>query len=439
MLLVYSHRITERVRYALDLHLRTLLGLEYDLTDNSEQYLGHQGPKFSYGPEALGDAPWFASHGLLFERGVKSQEIEIHDFRGTKMFFPVESGSALPFDVFAASFYMVTRYEEYLPFLKDEHGRFPASQSIAVQHGFLHQAVVNRWNLALKELLQEQFPELPFREKQFRFVPTYDIDIAWSYLHKGLVRTVGGYLKSVLSLNPGDFIQRTLTLVHLKKDPFYTYHYLKGWQERFGHHPIYFFLVGEFDEYDKNISITEPAFQTLIKHVADYADVGIHPSYGSNINPSKITSEKNGLEDILKRTVTQSRQHYLKLEFSRTYQRLLDLDIEDDYTLGYTSHAGFRAGICTPYYFYDLSMEMKTRLKLHPFTFMDSVFKYYRNLRPEELVDSARPYVEEVRKVGGTLYTLWHNNSFSNLFEWKGWRDPYKDLLAYIHSLDPEV
>lgn len=439
MLLVYSHKITERLRYILDLHIKNLLGSEYELTDNLDEFKAHEGPKFAYGPDPIKDVPWFRSHTLLFERGTREQEMDVEDFEESKMFFQVEAGGALPFDPFAASFYLTTRYEEYLPFVKDDHGRFPPTQSIAVKHDFMHQALVNRWNKRLKQILEKAYPSLQFQEHTFRFVPTYDIDIAWSYMHKGLVRTMGGYTKGLASLNVMDLVQRTLTLLWLKKDPFYTYHYLKGWQERFGHYPIYFFLVGEFDEYDKNIAITEPAFQTLIKHVADYADVGIHPSYASNAQPNKMIRERGSLEGILKRPVTKSRQHYLKLELPRTYQRLLDMDIEDDYTLGYTSHAGFRSGICTPYYFYDLSMEMKTSLKLHPFTLMDSVFKYYLQIRPDELVDKAKPLVEEVKNMGGTLYTLWHNNSLSNLFEWRGWRDPYKDLLTYIHSLDPAV
>jgi hypothetical protein len=43
----------------------------------------------------------------------------------------------LPFDPLAATFYLVSRYEEYLPFIPDEHGRFPAKQSFAFSNGFL--------------------------------------------------------------------------------------------------------------------------------------------------------------------------------------------------------------------------------------------------------------------------------------------------------------
>ena len=42
---------------------------------------------------------------------------------------------------------------------------------------------------------------------------------------------------------------------------------------------------------------------------------------------------------------------------------------------------GFRASICTPFYFYDLRIEeLSNKLKVHPFSVMDATFKYYLKL-----------------------------------------------------------
>ena len=40
------------------------------------------------------------------------------------------------FDVFSASFYLVSRYEEYLPYVKDMYERFQAENSLAYKHNF---------------------------------------------------------------------------------------------------------------------------------------------------------------------------------------------------------------------------------------------------------------------------------------------------------------
>src|SRR5579871_2656347 len=41
-------------------------------------------------------------------------------------------------DIFAASFYMLTRWEEVVIQQRDEHERFPAEQSLAFRYGFLN-------------------------------------------------------------------------------------------------------------------------------------------------------------------------------------------------------------------------------------------------------------------------------------------------------------
>lgn len=411
--------------------MRDLIGVEYSITDKIEEFQAYTGPKLQYGKEVEGGGLILGSSGLLFEKGLREQDCGYLEYDGKPALFPVDHG-ILPFDPFAASFYMVSRYEEYLPFNKDLHNRFPAGESIALKQKFLHKPVVNLWALTLKNLLNRKYPDLEFKKSTFRFIPTYDIDIAWSYMHKGLLRTMGGYARSLVKLNVTDMISRTATLFKMKQDPYFVYDYLKQLQDKYQLNPIYFFLLGDFDEFDKNISPSEPSFRKLIKDIADYAEIGIHPSYASNLDTGKVEKEMTDLEEISRFSVNKSRQHYLMLGFPDTYKNLIELGITDEYTLGYTSHCGFRAGICSPYYFYNLLLEIKTPLKLHPFAIMDSVFQYYLKLNPDEVLEQAKPVIDAVKEVDGTLYSLWHNSSLSEQFEWKGWRQPYESILEYI-------
>ena len=80
----------------------------------------------------------------------------------------------------------------------------------------------------------------------------------------------------------------------------------------------------------------------------------MHPSYFSLKDAAILKKEKLRLENIINTPVTFSRQHYLRLSIPETYQNLIDLDIEEDYTMGYAKTVGFRASTCTPFYFYDL-------------------------------------------------------------------------------------
>ena len=103
------------------------------------------------------------------------------------------------------------------------------------------------------------------------------------------------------------------------------------WIKQFCIKTIFFFLLGEYSTFDKNISPGNTNYKLLIKNIADYAEVGIHPSYFSMKNDLKIKKEKEILEGIVNFPIRRSRQHYLRIELPETYQNLVDLEIHEEY------------------------------------------------------------------------------------------------------------
>lgn len=430
MLLVYTPQVTNRVRYTFDLFLKELLGLVFQLTADQEVFQQHNGPKFSYGVSDASADLSFVAHPLLFERGIKDQNVSCASFDGLKIFFPIQDESSpLPFDPFAAGFYLVSRYEEYLPFDKDQHGRFPSEKSLAFRNGFLSIPLVNHYAIRVKKVLSEKLSGLTFHEKPYQFTPTYDIDSAYAYLNKGVIRNIGGFARSIYQGNLGELKERVQVLSHNRKDPFDSYDWLNEIHAEYKLNPVYFFLVGDYDEYDKNISINITEYQNLIKATADNAAVGIHPSYASNEDESKLPNEIKRMTDILRQDIRKSRQHFLRLEMPDTYERLLENDILEDYTMGFASQPGFRASICSPFYFYNLREETKTPLRIFPFTLMDATLQYYLNKSPNESMAIIAPLIEAAKAVNGHFISLWHNNTFSEDAEGKAWRNVYKEMI----------
>ena len=131
---------------------------------------------------------------------------------------------------------------------------------------------------------------------------------------------------------------------------------------------------------------------------------------------------------------TKSRQHFLKIQLPKTYRNLIEADIQDDYSMAYASHSGFRASTCTPFRFYDLDLELETDLRVHSFPLMEATYKYYKHQTPDQALELMKPVVDKVKAVNGILYTTWHNDSLSEHGEWKGWRKLYEQLLKYIHD-----
>ena len=98
------------------------------------------------------------AHPLLWETGTREQSIEMASWEELPVFFTVDKGSELTFDPFALVFYLVSRYEEYLPFQPDEHGRFPATASLAYRERFLDIPLVDLVGRKFRLWLAGQFP-----------------------------------------------------------------------------------------------------------------------------------------------------------------------------------------------------------------------------------------------------------------------------------------
>ncbi len=435
MLSIYLPKKNPRSRYIFKLIFSHYFGFkDYQLVYDLEEYLALDGPKFSYASKAVDEGLHFYSISLLEERGIKDHQINIGNYRETPTIFSHSNRSALPFDLFSAVFYMLSRYEEYLPHRRDKYDRFIAEDSIAAQNNFLQTAIVDRWLIQLKEILLEQFPELSFRRRKYNYLLTLDIDNAYAFKGKGMLRNLGAAIRSIIK---GDFQQLKLQLRVLSnktQDPFDTYNYLLNIQKKYGLKPIYFFLLADYGLNDKNISYQNRSFQSLIKSIADYSDIGIHPSFGSNYKAEKLHSEISRLERITKRDVVKSRQHFLKLHLPETYRQLVEEDIHEDYTMGYASMLGFRAGAAFPFPFYDLDEEVELKLTVYPFMVMDATLKYYLGTTKEEALENIKQIIDEVKAVNGSFVSLWHNESLGSSKAWEGYRELFEEMNEYASA-----
>ena len=426
---------TDRLQYVFDLMLGDLLGIDFELYVNAERFASVEGPKLNYGCERVGQEPLQKAVNLLFERNIVEQDLKTVDFEGTKALFPVYGkDSLMPFDVFAASFYLVSRYEEYLPHVNDKFGRFKAESTWMFENGMLQKPLVNIWTMKLGERLQSQYPELHLKKRKFRFLPTYDIDAAWAYKHKGFLRTSASFLKNLAARDFDLIKERHQVLFRHRRDPFDSFDFLFDLQKKYQLQPIYFILCGDYDTNDKSISIRNDAFQALIKRLGDYADVGIHPSFASYLDSEKLSVELERLSSVLNRSVTKSRQHFLRMNLPRSYQKIIELDVNDDYTMGFASQAGFRAGIADAFPFFDLENDMVTPLVVHPFALMDGTMRDYLNLNLDDSFELACRLVDEVKAVNGTFIYLTHNETLGGEKRWVGWPEMYEKLIQYCLS-----
>lgn len=428
-MIVYSHTATPRLQYVVNFlseYYHTPVRLVFD----EEKYLAHpDAHRINYSYHRLRpDEVWIHPHALLFESAVRPVKAECFEHNGYKAFFKAEGDAA--FDLLAAVFYLITRYEEYGPHPKDEYGRYAHHASVAFREGFLHLPLINIWLEDFRRLLQEKLSGLRLPPSVFRFQPTYDIDIAWSFKAKGRKRNGGALIKLFLTGKWRSMAHRISVIRGTRQDPFDAYDWMDELHHQTGLQPLYFFLVAEEKgKYDKNIDITQPDFIALIKDAASKYKIGLHPSWASGDHPQLLAREKGWLEKTIEQKVTASRQHYIRFQLPETYRRLLAAGITDDYSMGYATVNGFRASFAGSFYWYDLKEERQTALRLHPYCFMDANAFFEEKKSPGEALHEMITYYQNVRAVGGEMIVIWHNPFLGTDPLFDGWKETYEQFV----------
>ena len=247
---LYASYDSPRLRYIAGIILGDILGLKWDLITDKRK-LG-KNPVLNYSSEKIQGSFRILPDPILFESGISPKEICVSHWKGLPVFFPTPDCD-FPFDIFAASFFLVTRYEEYLEFEPDEFGRFPACSSEAWKNGFLSMPVVDLWARELARSFLKIFPTLVFRRSKYDALLTIDTDQPFAYRGKNIFGSLGGLLHD----NKGSAStlgERYRIISKNEKDPFDVFDYIIDIINTSNTAAKFFFPVGDHSKFDLNPS-----------------------------------------------------------------------------------------------------------------------------------------------------------------------------------------
>lgn len=425
-MIIFTSQITPRLQYIWNFISHELTGKDVCITEDTKFYVSQSGLHINYSHQRLlNNEFWITPHQLLFERNIQQHEITCFEWNQLKVFFKTKGD--IEFDIAAASFYLMSRYEEYLPHQKDIYGRFAHENALAFKQQFLHRPIINEWLMHFKQMLQSKDNTFQPIKKSFEWLPTYDIDEAYSFMYKTAGRRIGGIAKDFFKGNLKRIIQRQKVINYKVSDPFDAYEWMDKLHQQFQLSPKYFFLVAHKNgKYDKNILPDNPALIKLIQQHAEKYSVGIHPSWQSGNKISLLKKEINLLEKIVNKVIKASRQHFIRFTMPHTFRQLIQNGISDDFSMGYGSINGFRASVASSFYWYDLEKEAITTLLIHPFCFMDANSFYEQKQDALTALNEMRTYYQTVKQVNGRFISIWHNTFLGTDEKFKGWREAYE-------------
>lgn len=334
-LLVYVPLLTPRIKYVFSFIFNDILKTEIGFSVNIREFVQSELPKFCYAAQPIGGELFFKSTGLLLEHKIAEQEIKTTTFGDATVPFAVQK-SALPFDVFAASFYFLSRYEEYLASGNQKSMPYPAESSLQYHLGLLELPVIDGWALILKNMLLKQFPTLSFNNKQFLFKPLYSVYPPAKNSRRNIFANAVDYLRS--------------------------------------------FVQNETSKHTEKLTAIRQAIDGLQAH-----------------NPAESSALLIPSAD---------HRHYFDtaMLMPKSYLKQTKSNSGNDYSMYYKNQPGFRAGTCSPFAWYDLQLDKKTRLIVHPVATTDMALLH--NKSTEALLLQLNELLDHVKLVNGHFYFL---------------------------------
>ena len=436
ILIYYPFEENRRLSFAARHIFENTLGIGFSIVDRREAFLNYVGPAINYSKENLDKGLQIIPKGLLEETGISPKKaLKVSEWKTVFCFFSEERGD-IPFDLFSATFYLLSSYEEYGSAELDEHGRFNYHHSLLFTHNCLEIPVVDRWAYLLKEEIFQKYPGTKFNLRKFRFVSTFDIDFPYQYRKRKLIRRVGGMAKDLIQLRFGDFIKRIAVYFHWQEDPYRkAIQNINDFHEKNGKIHTFFILLDSKGKYGNAADFPLTDYYKNLPTLK-LATIGLHPSYNTYKNLELLIKEKQKLGNLLNRKITSSRQHFLRMNVPATFQELAIAGIQNDFSLLFAKAPGFRSGTAIPYSFYDIEKESVTNLTIHPTCVMDSTFIFHLKTSPEESLQRIKSLIDECKKSGGDYISLWHNSNLAGSRSKNPWIDVFTASFAYASAFE---
>lgn len=411
---VYSNQSSIRLNYTCQFIFNHVLKCNYLICTSINEFENYSGPKINYSLNYNNKSINIPVHNFLENVCPINNKLKIEiDNANEFILFKNEiKNFDFNFDLFSAVFACISRYEEWINTKFDSHNRFEIESSLFYKNNYHLQPIVDEWIIHLKELIEKIF-KCNLNTNSFKQICTIDIDNLYAFKHKGFVRNIGGAVKDLFQLKINLIIQRISVCLNITKDPFDVYDELINHLNIFNIDVAFFYLLNTGNKFDRTLNPLNKAFKVNIKKISELALTGLHPSYFSSINNELLNNEVNLFKTLTEKEVKISRQHYLKFDIKLTPKLLQSKAIQADFTMGFASKAGFRAGTSYPFNYFDFKSNLPLTLLAVPFCAMDGAYTIYETTKQEEALNQLQQLKERVKKVGGLFITVFHERTFS--------------------------
>jgi len=340
-------------------------------------------------------------------------------------------------DILAATFFMLSRWEEAVATTFDSHDRFSAQDSVAYRQGFLDYPIIDLYGLVLAAWVRSTLPDWEPAPRTFSVQLSHDIDFVrrfqdaksvFNTLARAIVRRKWREMWTTL------YDAYACRYLLEQNSYFQGIYHLADLSSRLGLKSVFNFMATANDPYNTGYDPSiEPIKKCIQRLVEQGHEVGFHAGYHTYIDTVRFEHEKASLDAVAPRQIVGGRQHFLRFRVPATWRCWAEAGLMYDSTLGYAAYEGFRCGTCHPFLVFDLEFDAVLPLKEVPLIVMDGSLRLYRKLTPSEGVEQVMKLAQRCAQVGGTFTLLWHNSSLSG--DWIEWAAAYEEMLEQLAHL----
>lgn len=341
--------------------------------------------------------------------------MEIPIIYGEDRFVQEEGTIVIGLDVFASTFFMLTRWEESL-LGREEKGDCDETQLFAVRNGFYSRPIVNEYANLLRQILPTSFP---LSKRKYKVVLTHDVDGFMTPTYTEIVKTI------LRQIRYGAPKNRVLNLSWLEKlqyrqvypTAYSQFEYYTQLAQKYAISEWFYFKVcakGETEAtYEYDSSTVRNVIHRLQQEKNPNIVLGFHPSQSTFNNSDQWGRECSRIEGLLESIPIIGRNHHLlyNMEMLKYWEKSFsteDLPVEISNSV-FHGRQGFRSGIAVPYTVFDYLERRPLRIIEHPCQIMDTVIRY----NSQKCTDTNQwkdmtKMIDDVKKINGELVLTWH-------------------------------
>ena len=362
---------------------------------------------------------------------------EIPMIYGEDKYVQDEESITIGLDIFASTFFMMSRWEEYAlgrenSILNLKAGNFCQTNEdelFCVVNSLTSKAFVHEYEELLRELFQKYGLHTE-QKRHFGVVLTHDVDKLSRNCKNEVFNTLKRLFRQHHYKKGLKWINKNIQIYLFTRNRYILFSKYLEISRQYHLTDYFMFKCCQSGDEECTYEISDKAARSILGNLSSTsARIGFHPSQNTFNNNHQFEKEFSRLTTEYKGKILIGRNHRLVHNTNSIHQwEGISVPIISNY--GYQHYIGFRCGIVCPFPIFDVYKRTQLKVKELPFSLMEtSIKRHYKDLDKSWI--HIIEIIDQISKYHGIVCMNWHIRAFSKK-EFNTFIHLYSKIINYI-------